>query len=70
MALYDTQMTKENYHILSWVPSLPLPTTYHETNDTEGKGKIGQPRVPFPFSPSLFSKGKVESTGAGRWRSG
>lgn len=35
--------------------------TYAEHDGTEGKGNMGQPRVPFPFS--LISKLKVEYVG-------
>lgn len=61
MFLYETKTTWEAYHIFSssYYPSVSM--TYAEHDGTEGKGNMGQPRVPFPFS--LISKLKVEYVG-------
>lgn len=48
MASWETQITKEPYHILSYLWSSQWFTL------KEGKGKIGPPFVPYPPSTSLL----------------
>lgn len=55
MGFYDSLMSKEpTLSFLTCLASLYLATTYAQKDDAEQKGRIEQPIVPFPSSPSLL----------------